>query len=67
MAMETLFWSLVGLMIGIAGGWIAALYTVADECRRNGRFFVGNTVYKCTEIKEFPQGPDLISRKRRRL
>ncbi|GEM_PF-290694 len=33
-------------------GWAAAHSMVAEECRRNGGFFVGKTTFKCTEVKK---------------
>lgn len=32
-------------------GWIVAHHVVAEECRRNGGFFVGKSTFKCTEVK----------------
>ncbi|WP_220703762.1 hypothetical protein [Citrobacter braakii] len=32
--------------------WAAAHSMVAEECRRNGGFFVGKTTFKCTEVKK---------------
>ncbi|EPF3218165.1 hypothetical protein ACSRQO_003918 [Enterobacter hormaechei] len=31
-------------------GWMAAHSMVAEECRRNGGFFVGKSNFKCTEV-----------------
>ncbi|HHE3654169.1 TPA: hypothetical protein ACPDWD_001486 [Pasteurella multocida] len=33
-------------------GWIFAHNTIADECKKLGKFYVGKTVYECTAIKE---------------
>jgi hypothetical protein len=32
-------------------GWALAHHVVAEECRKNGGFFVGKSVFKCTEVK----------------
>ncbi len=32
-------------------GWIAAHGMVANECRRNGGFFVGKSNFKCIEVE----------------
>ena len=37
-------------------GWINAHKTVATECERLGKFFVGKKVYECTLIKEVDSG-----------
>ncbi|VFT16532.1 Uncharacterised protein [Pseudomonas aeruginosa] len=34
-------WMLVFMAIGWFGGWIHAHYTVAEECRKLGKFYVG--------------------------
>jgi len=38
----------------LAGGWLSGWYfahhTVAEECKKLGGFYVGKTVYRCTEI-----------------
>jgi len=49
--MDTLFWGLVALLVGIVIGWRAAHITLAEECTRVGKFFLGKTVYECTAIK----------------
>lgn len=46
---------LIGLMIGLAVGWAFAHATVASECRRLGKFYVGDTVFECTAKKEKPE------------
>ncbi len=33
-------------------GWVSAHHVVAEECRRNGGFFVGKTTFKCSEVKK---------------
>lgn len=52
--MGTIVVGLVCLFIGYRWGWINAHITVAKECERLGKFFVGKTVYECTSI----QSPD---------
>ncbi len=46
------FWMLLFLAIGWFGGWVYAHYTVADECRKLGKFYVGKTVFECKAITE---------------
>ena len=41
---------LICLWIGYSSGWRTAHITVAKECERLGKFFVGKTVYECTAI-----------------
>ncbi|HBO3027804.1 TPA: hypothetical protein L4Q98_005837 [Pseudomonas aeruginosa] len=45
-------WMLVFMAIGWLGGWIHAHYTVAEECRKLGKFYVGKTVFECKAITE---------------
>lgn len=33
-------------------GWVSAHHVVAEECRRNGGFFVGKATFKCSEVKK---------------
>lgn len=40
------------LRLGWLIGWSHAHQTVAMECRRLGSFYVGKSVFKCTEIVE---------------
>jgi len=49
--MDTLFWALVALLVGIVIGWRAAHVTIAEECNLAGKFFVRKTAYECTAIK----------------
>lgn len=42
---------LTGLIVGHGIGWRLAHITVAEECRRLGGFFVGKSVFRCTEEK----------------
>lgn len=41
---------LVCVWVGYHMGWRNAHLTVAKECERLGKFFVGKTVYECTKI-----------------
>ena len=43
-----LFFVWLGWLIG----WMHAHYTVADERRKLGSFYVGKSVFKCQEIVE---------------
>lgn len=49
--MHTLFWLLVGVIVGAWIGWRTAHVTVAAECERLGGFFVDQKVFKCVEVK----------------
>lgn len=42
----------IGLVLGYCIGWVNAHHTVATECRKLGSFFVGKSVFKCTEIED---------------
>ena len=48
-------WMFFFLVIGWCGGWIAAHQTVATECRRLGKFYVGSTVFECKAIEPEPE------------
>lgn len=37
---------------GYKRGFVMAHITVADECRKLGKFYVGKTVFTCTSIEE---------------
>lgn len=41
----------LAVYLGYKFGWIAAHSMIAEECRRNGGFFVGKSTFKCTEVK----------------
>ena len=49
--------ALVGFLLAVfaavvfMGGWSAAHTEVSRECRLQGNFYVGSTVYKCEEKK----------------
>lgn len=43
---------LIGMALGASIGWVTAHSTVAHECKMLGRFYVGNTVYECTVIRD---------------
>ena len=42
----------IGYAVGHSFGYHYAHQVVATECKRLGAFFVGNTTFKCIEIKE---------------
>ena len=46
------FLAAVGYLLGYWTGWRNAHRTVATECKMLGSFYVGTTVFKCTEIEE---------------
>jgi hypothetical protein len=47
-AVELIFSCLIGVMLG----WIMAHGEVANECRRQGGFYVGDVDFKCEVIKK---------------
>lgn len=48
--MTYIFVAIGCLWIGWLIGWSHAHQTVAGECRKLGGFYVGKSVFKCTEI-----------------
>lgn len=38
------------IFMGYLGGWQQAHTTVAVECTKLGSFYVGDRVFKCTEV-----------------
>lgn len=50
--LSVFLFSAMGYLLGYWGGWCGAHRTVATECKRLGAFYVGTTVFKCTEIEE---------------
>lgn len=49
------------ILLGLAIGWRAAHLTIADECEKLGKFFVGRKVFECTAIKKCQLGTELNS------
>ncbi|GJN50797.1 hypothetical protein TUM20286_05490 [Pseudomonas tohonis] len=47
-----MLWMILFVALGWLGGWIHAHNTVAKECQRLGRFYVGSTTYECTAITD---------------
>lgn len=47
--MSTL-WVVLALLVGIGIGWVAAHGTIATECERLGRFYVGNKTFECRRV-----------------
>ncbi|EPK5036987.1 hypothetical protein [Pseudomonas aeruginosa] len=45
-------WMVVFMAIGWFGGWVYAHYTVAEECRKLGKFYVGKTIFECKAITD---------------
>lgn len=43
---------IVAFLMGKSYGWREAHHTVARECERLGKFYVGKTVYECKAIEE---------------
>lgn len=49
---ELIVVALVSSLAGYAFGWAKAHIVIADECRKLGGFYVGRSVFSCTEVKE---------------
>jgi len=49
---KTLFWLLLGVVVGYLIGHRVAHIVVATECERLGGFFVGKQVFKCVKVKD---------------
>lgn len=47
---------ILSLLIGLIWGWGAAHYTVAKECRRLGRFYVGMETFYVEKITHVNDG-----------
>lgn len=47
-----MFWFLLALIIGALAGWRYAHGSIAAECERLGGFFVGKTVFHCSEVRD---------------
>lgn len=43
---------IVAFLMGKSYGWREAHHTVAQECERLGKFFVGRKVYHCDKITD---------------
>lgn len=50
---EIFLWVVIALFIGHWWGWVSAHYMVASECEKNGGFFVGKKIFKCTAVKVY--------------
>lgn len=48
--MGYLFTGLLCLLIGYYTGWGSAHHTVADECKKLGKFYVRKDIYVCTKV-----------------
>lgn len=44
-------WLIIGIVIGWSMGWVYAHTTVAQECEKLGKFYVGKKVFECTKIE----------------
>ena len=42
-------WYIACLGVGFFVGWVYAHNVIANECRKLGRFYVGKSVFNCTE------------------
>ena len=43
---------IIGIFIGYLIGWWNAHHTVANECKRLGKFYVGKETFECVKIEE---------------
>ncbi|MNE28328.1 hypothetical protein D3C80_1217650 [compost metagenome] len=50
------FGLLFALIVGISIGWVWAHHTVAAECERLGKFYVGKRTSECVKIEEKANG-----------
>ena len=46
---------LLTFLIGCLAGWLWAHSTVATECERLGRFYVGTKTFECVKITDTKQ------------
>ncbi len=44
--------TLIACLICYKAGWVNAHKTVAKECKRLGKFYVGKEVFQCTQVEE---------------
>ncbi|MDP8184382.1 hypothetical protein [Phocoenobacter skyensis] len=42
--------TILTLFLGVCIGYTYAHFVVAEECEKNGGFFVGEKIYKCTLV-----------------
>lgn len=54
-------WFIPGLLLaafagGLGVGWFDAHYTVATECEKLGRFYVGERVFECRRVSAGGEG-----------
>ncbi len=53
--MKSVAESIIVLMLGVLIGWVWAHNTVAKECERLGKFYVGKKTFECVRISEKPK------------
>ncbi len=46
------FITIILIIIAFYCGWLHAHSTIASECKKLGKFYVGDTVYHCTETEK---------------
>jgi len=51
MAVLTVVGYVMGFSSGHRKGWVDAHLTVADECKKLGKFYVGKEVFTCTKTE----------------
>ena len=44
--------AIIFYILGHSAGWITAHSTVATECERLGKFYVGNQTFECVKITD---------------
>lgn len=50
--MTTFLALIIAVVIGYNIGYVQAHHTVATECERLGKFYVGTRIFECTKITE---------------
>lgn len=48
-AMMGIFYGCLGLLIGVAIGWMAASNSIQTECEKLGAFYINKSVYWCAD------------------
>ena len=55
--------TIAAVLIAYIAGWLRAHRTIAQECKKLGKFYVGKEVFECTKIS----GPETEEEVRARL
>lgn len=52
MKMGYILTAIIFYMFGHTAGWLSAHSTVATECEKLGKFYVGDRIFECTKIAD---------------